>query len=149
MDPDVTAVNLAQWAFADASRTYGRPIEAARASASLDYLAGEISTAPRWANIDALTKQQLLEGRRDLRAALGVAPGATSQQVVDSLTAASTALAADDKTGAIRALGSPVFPAGGAKTLDVLSNLPYVRTANVGTQNLGNAMLDGGTDVRF
>ncbi|HYZ64522.1 MAG TPA: hypothetical protein VE650_18885, partial [Acetobacteraceae bacterium] len=24
-DPDVTAVNLAQWAFADPSRTYGKP----------------------------------------------------------------------------------------------------------------------------
>ena len=35
-DPDVTAANLAAWAFADANRTYGRPVEAARAVASLD-----------------------------------------------------------------------------------------------------------------
>ena len=66
-DPDVTAVNLARWAFADSGRTRGRPIEGARAAASMDYIAGELYTSPRWANIDALTKEQLLQGRQEVR----------------------------------------------------------------------------------
>ena len=71
-DPDVTAVNQAQWAFADAGRTYGRPIEAARAAASMDYIAGQFYTSPRWSNVSALTKEQLLQGRQEVRAALGI-----------------------------------------------------------------------------
>jgi len=63
-DPDVTAVNLAQWAFADSGRTRGRSIEAARAAASMDYIAGQLYTSPRWSNISALTKEQLLQGRQ-------------------------------------------------------------------------------------
>ncbi len=149
MDPDVTASNLAQWAFSDSGRTYGRPIEAARAAASLDYLAGEIYTSPRWSNISALTKEQLLQGRQELRAALGVAPGATSQQVVDSLTAAGNALAAGNQPGALQALTTPVFPAGPERTLAVLSNLPYLRTANIATQRLGNSLFDSTSDERF
>lgn len=149
LDPDVTAANLAQWAFADSGRTYGRPVEAARAAASLDYLAGAIYTSPRWSNISALTKDQLLQGRAELRTALGVAPAATSQQLVDSLTAAGTALAAGDRPGAVRQLNSPVFPAGGEKTLATLSNMPYLRMANVATMHLDNELFDQDEDNRM
>lgn len=150
LDPDVTAANLAQWAFADSGRTYGRPIEAARAAASLDYLAGQVTSSPRWANVSVLTKAQLLQGRAELRAALGVAPGASSQQVVDSLVNAGNALAANDPVGAARTLGAPVFPAGAEKTLATLSNLPYLRMANVSTMRLSNQLFDnGGSDLRF
>lgn len=139
-DPDVGASNLASWAFADSGRTYGRPIEGARAAASLDYLAGAIYVSPRWAHVSALTKEELLQGRAELRAALGVAPTATSQQLVDSLTGAGTALAAGDRAGAVRRLNPAVFPAGGEKTLATLANLPYLRMANVGTSHLENEL---------
>ncbi len=148
-DPDVTAANLAQWAFADSGRTYGRPIEAARAAASLDYLAGAIYTSPRWTNVSALTKEELLRGRQELRAALGVAPGATSQQVVDSLAGAGTALAAGDRAGAVQRLTSPVFPAGGEQTLATLGNMPYLRMANVATMHLDSELFDTSGDQRF
>lgn len=145
-DPDVGAANLASWAFADSGRTYGRPIEGARAAASLDYLAGAIYVSPRWAHVSALTKEELLQGRVELRAALGVAPTATSQQLVDSLTATGTALAAGDRAGALRQLSPAVFPAGSEKTLATLANLPYLRMANVGTSHLENELFreDGG-----
>ena len=33
------------------------------------------------------------------------------------------------------ALNNPAFPAGGAHTVEVLTNLPYIRMANVATQH--------------
>lgn len=139
-DPDVTAMNLAQYSFADASRLYGRPAEAARAAASMDYVAGEFYTSPRWANISALTKEQLLQGRAEMRTALGIAPTVPSQAVVDHLTAASAALAANDIPAATAQLGAPVFSAPPADTLARLNTLPYLRLANVSTMRAANEM---------
>lgn len=148
-DPDVAAVNQAQWAFADSGRTYGRPIEAARAALSMDYIAGQLYTSPRWSNISALTKEQLLQGRSEVRAALGVAPTASSQQVVDGLTAASNALVANDRAGAVRALSTPTFPEGGQQVLATLTNMPYLRMANVSTMRAANELFDSNSDERF
>ena len=148
-DADVAAVELAQWAFADSGRTYGRPIEAARAAAAMDYLAGQLYSSPRWQNISATTKEQLLEGRREVRAALGVAPGVKSQQIVDSLTAAGNALAAGDQPGAVARLGAPVFTGTGEQVLARLSNMPYLRMANVATMKAANELFRDDLDRSF
>jgi len=147
-DPDVTAVQQAQWAFAVPSRTHGRPIEAARAAASMDYIAGQIYTSPRWQNISATTKEQLLQGRREVRAALGVVPGTSSQAVVDHLAAAGNALAAGDRSAAVAQLGAPVFDRPGEQVLAELSNLPYLQMANVSTMRAANQLFDDGTTDR-
>ena len=149
LDPDVTAVNLAQYAFADASRTYGRPVEAARACAAMLYIAGALYTSPRWANISVLTKEQLLQGRQEVRDALGVAPSAPAQQAVDGLVAAGNALAAGDRAAAVNALSTPTFPAGGEAVLARLSNLPYLRMANVSTMRAANQLFDNNGEDRF
>lgn len=150
-DPDVTAVNLAQWAFAVSSRTHGRPIDGARAAASMDYIAGQFYTSPRWANISAITKEQLLQGRREVRAVLGVVPGTSSQAVVDHLTTAGNALAAGDQAAAVALLGSPVFSEPGEQVLQRLGNLPYMQMANVSTMRAANQLFDngGGRDLDF
>jgi hypothetical protein len=44
----VAAANQAAWAFAAAERTANDPVDAARAVAGLDFLAGELSSNPRW-----------------------------------------------------------------------------------------------------
>ena len=143
-DPDVTAVNLAQWAFADSGRIRGRPADAARASAAMDYIAGKLYTSPRWANIPALTQLQLLQGRREVREALGVAPGARSQAVVDRLTAAADALTQNDEPAALRQLGPPVFAAPPQQVLARLSDMPYLRMANVSTMRAANGLFGPG-----
>lgn len=148
-DPDVTAVNLAYWAFASSSRTRGRPIEGARAAASMDYIAGELYTSPRWANIDAITKEQLLQGRQEVRAALGVVPGTPSQAVVDRLTTAANALAGGNQAFAIAQLGSPVFQEAGEQVLQRLGNLPYLRMANVSTTRAANQLFQDGRGDNF
>lgn len=145
LDPDTTAVYLAQWAFADSGRTYGKPIEGARAAASMDYIAGQIYTSPRWSNVSALTKEQLLQGRSEVRAALGVVPGTSSQAVVDHLTTAGNALAAGDQGAAVAQLGSPVFTEPGEQVLQRLANLPYLRMANVSTMRAANELFDSST----
>ena len=84
-DNDIGAINLAQWAFADPARTRNDPADAARAAAAVDYLAGELSSSPRWIAMSPITKGQMLQAREEVRRALGVAPGAPSQLVVDGL----------------------------------------------------------------
>ncbi len=143
---DVSAVQQAQYAFADPGRTRNRPAEAARASAAMDYIAGEFYTSPRWANISALTKEQLLQGRVEVREALGVRPGAPSQLVVDSLANAANALAAGNQPAAAEALSNPAFTQPGEQTLQRLADMPYLHMANVSTMRAAGELFrpDGG-----
>ena len=148
-DPDVGALNQATWAFADPGNTRGRPIEAARGAAGLEYVAGYFYTAPRWAFIDALTFQQLLQGRRQVRDVLGVVPGTPSQAVVNALAGAGNALEDGRTDVAVALLGAPVFRGTGAQTLSVLTNMPYVPEANIGTQRAQNELFGSGNNSRF
>lgn len=143
-DPDTTAANLAQWAFAMPSRTAGDPADGARAVASVDYLAGELSTSPRWGNISPITKDMMLQARTQTRNAIGVAPGASSQAVVSSLARAGNALAANNTGAAIAALSTPTFLQPGAETLQRLGSLPYIQVANVATQRAATEMQNNG-----
>jgi hypothetical protein len=137
VDQDIPATQYAQYAFADPARTYGNPVAGAQAVLAMDYIAGELNTSPRWANIPAATQLQLLQGRAATRQAVGIAPDAPSQLVVDSLVAARNDLAAGNIAGAEAALTNPAFPAGGAQTVKALGNLPYIQMANVATQHAG------------
>jgi hypothetical protein len=133
-DNDIGAINLAQWAFANPARTRNDPIDAARAAAAVDYLAGELSSNPRWVAMSPITKGQMLQAREEVRRAVGVAPGAPSQLVVDDLLGAANALAAGDRPAALAALRAPVFIWPPDETLARLSDMPYLPTANVATQ---------------
>ena len=148
-DPDVAAIQMAQYAFADPSRTYGRPIDAARAAASLEYAAGQFYTSPRWQNISALTKEQLLQGRQEVRVALSIAPGTPSQAVVDRLIAAANAMAAQDRAAAIGLLGGPVFTVPGEAVQARLSSMPYLQMANVSTMKAANQLFEPNGHDRF
>lgn len=140
-DTDVAAINLAQAAFADASVTYGKPDDAARAAAALIYVAGSLNTTARWQNVTATTQQELLQGRQELMEALGVVPGTSVQVVVNRLLAARTALAAADEPAAERAMGPPVFAGTGAESVARLAKLPYLRLANLSTIEAADQML--------
>ena len=148
LDPDVYAVYQAQWAFALPSRTYGRPLEAARASAAMDYIAGQLNTSPRWANISAITKMQLLQGREEMRQALGIRPGVPSQAVVDTLAGISNALIADDQAAALTLANAPIFAAPGEPVLARLSDMPYVQMANVSTMRAAGELFRPSGGIR-
>ena len=134
-DGDIGAINVSAWAFADPSRTGNDPADAARAVAAVDYLAGELNTSPRWDFMSPLTKMQMLQARVEVRAALGIAPQAPSQDVVDQLLYAGEALTAGSAQGAVAALTPPAFTLPPAETLGRLANLPYLQEANVATQH--------------
>ncbi len=131
---DQGAIQTASYALGSRSRTAGRPGEAARALASVDYLAGALYTNPHWTGIPATTKLQMVQGRKEVRQVLAVAPGTPSQVVVDDLIRAADAFDAHDTAAAMAALSPSVFTLGPQRTTAILSDLPYLQQANVAAQ---------------
>lgn len=131
---DEGAIGLAAYALGSPARTRGRPVEAALGLAAVDYLAGALSTNPRWDGISASVRGLMLQGRQEVRSTLGIAPGTSSQEVVDRLVAAASALQAGNQAAAESALNSPRFTLGPQRTLALLDNLPPLRQANVAAQ---------------
>lgn len=149
LDQDVPAVEYARYAFSSSSRTRGNPVAGAQAVLAMDYIAGQLNTSSRWVNISALTQIQLLQGRAQARAAVGIAPGAPSQVVVNSLAAAAFDLQAGDQAKAAAALDNPAFLQPPAQTLARLTNLPYIQMANVSTAHAEPELFgpgNGGSD---
>ena len=138
MDNDMSAANQAAWAFAAPARTANDPVDAARA------VAGALASNPRWLMVSPLTKQQMLQGRLDVPRALGIAPGASSQVVVNALVRFASAWQSGDQTGALPALAAPGFSLRPDQTLRLLSDMPYVRSANVASIDAANQMLPSG-----
>jgi len=138
LDMDGWAINMAQWAFADPARTQGRPVEAARAAAALEYLAVQLD-APRWTGMNPLTQLKMKQARAELRQALGIVPEAPPQPVIHALMACADALAAGDPVAAATPLRNPFFTFGAERTLAILAAMPYLRAANVATMRAGAA----------
>jgi hypothetical protein len=148
MDNDVGAMNQATWAFALSARTLNNPVDAARAAAAVDYLAGELSSNPRWVTMSPLTKLQMLQARVDVRRALGIRPDAPSQLMVDALMRFAALWQSGNQPAAMQMLDSPVFTLAPPQTLQVLSNMPYIQSANIATMNASGQMDgDGGMRV--
>ena len=123
------ALDFAAWALAVPSRTRDNAISGSYAIAALDYLAGDVATSARFTGIDPVSVRQLLAGRREARRALGIAPGASSTQVVGDLLAAYQALAKHDVAAARAALPAGVFTLGPDRTILTLANLPPLPVA--------------------
>ncbi len=134
LDNDIGAINLAQWAFADAARLRGDPVDAARAAAAVDYLADELDQSPRWVALSPIVKLQMQQARIEVRGALGIVPNAPSQAVTNGLLGAAAWLQAGNGAGALAALATPVFTLGPQATLARLTDLPFLRAANIATQ---------------
>lgn len=122
-DPTRAAVIGSAYAFATPNVMAGRPDAAARAAAQVEYLATEIPAGPRWADFNPTIGLALMGARTELRSALGIAPDAPPQAVVDGLYAASRALGRGDQAAARLALTAPNFPDAPA-TLQRLAGLP-------------------------
>jgi len=133
LDNDIGAINLAQWAFADAARLRGDPVDAARAAAA-DYLADELDQSPRWVGLSPIVKLQMQQARIEVRGALGILPNAPSQAVTNGLLGAAGWLQAGNPAGALAALATPIFTLGPEATLARLTDLPFLRAANIATQ---------------
>jgi hypothetical protein len=137
-DNDTGAINTAAWAFASPVNTRGNPAEAARAVIALEYLPGELIENPRWAGMDSLVKRRLGIARSDVRAVLGIRPDAPPQLVVNAMLALFTGLQMGDQAAVTQVLASGLFTLPPDQTLRVLSDLPYVQTANLATIRVAN-----------
>jgi hypothetical protein len=142
-DNDVAAVNQASWAFASPARTRDNPVDAARASAAVDFLGGQLSSSPRWIAVSPLTRQQMLQARADVRNVLGIVPNAPSQIVVGALLQFASAWQSGDQPAAMQPLAIPVFTQPPRQTLETLSNLPSIRSVNIATMSASRAMSGG------
>ena len=123
-DPTRAAIIGTAYAFGTPSSLAGQPAAAARAVANFEYLATELPYGPRWRGFSGTIGPDFVAGLTELRPAIGIAPNAPAQLVVQSLYAASRALNAGDQAAAERALSVPIFTAGGSATLQRLAALP-------------------------
>jgi hypothetical protein len=117
------AIAEASWALKDPATTRGNPELAARAIAAEDWLAGQTQLTPDFGDYAPVNEAYWGEFRQQVRASVGIAPGAPSQTVVDALLATADAL----KSGAPNpgaALQPPSFTLGPDGTLKALANLP-------------------------
>ena len=149
LDNDTAAAGIAASAFASPARTANDPVDGARACAAIDFLAGELSSNPRWIGLSPFTKQEMLQARVDVRRVLAIRPEAPSQIVVDALLQFAAAWQYGDQATAMRMLTAPVFTLAPEQTLQILANLPVVRSANLASGDAVTQMLLGGDNRKF
>jgi hypothetical protein len=147
-DNDLGAMNDSSWALAAPSRTASDPVEAAKAVLAVDYLADELQASPRWLLISPFTKQHMLQARTDTRRVVGIAPNAPPQLVADALLETIKTLQADNRPAVMQVLAVPVFTMTPEQTLQVLINLPYIRSANIATSEAAAEALSHGDNQR-
>ena len=147
LDNDTAATGLAAWALAAPARTAGDPVDAARACAAIDFLAGELSSNPRWISLSPFTKQKMLQARVDVRRVLAIRADAPSQIVVDALMQFAAAWQRGDQATAMRMLTAPVFTLAPQRTLQILADLPMIESANLASLDANTQMQMGG-DIR-
>ena len=135
---DQGAIGLSSYALGNRSSIESHPGEAARAVASIDYLAGALYENPHWDGIPALHKINMEQGRQEVRNVLGVAPGTPSQLVVNGLIAAAQAFDAGELGAARAALPQSVFTLGPDHTIALLTNLPALPAADVAAQRVNS-----------
>ncbi len=146
---DDDAILFSQWAFASPARTHGLPAEAAKAVASVDYLAGALNMSPRWAEAPPFAKVYMLQARVDVRHVLGISPGAPSQAVVNTMQQAVLALDAGNQAALAAALSPPVYTLPPQETVAILANMPFVRSANLATQYAASSLMAPGNSEMF
>ena len=134
-DNDIGAINLSSWAFAVARRTADDPLDAVKAVIAVEYLADQLNVSPRWIMMSPFAKQEMRQARADVRRVLGIAPDAPSQDVVNALLRVAASLQAGNHDDALRVLNPPLFSLPAAQTLQMLTNMPFIRSANIATMD--------------
>lgn len=119
-----TAVIESAFTFARRDRLAGRPAEAARAIAQVEFIAVDLATNQAWTRLSPLASVNFIGARREWRAALGIPESAAPQAVIDALVDTNMGLANNDRGRALASLPAATFPLGGAATLERLNALP-------------------------
>ncbi|WP_439598170.1 hypothetical protein [Falsiroseomonas sp.] len=146
-DPARAAVLAAAPAFADTAALAGRPAEAARQAARLEWLASSLVQRPDWRRATPLLGPALEEGRAELRSALGVAEATPPAAVAAAMLHAAATLDAGQAGQAAAAL-DPVSAGQGQAVVRRLAALPPLpRAARATSLAQSELMNDGRWDV--
>lgn len=129
-DVDVRALDIAAYGFGHWQKMVGDPALAAETIASLDYMAGQLNTSPRWVSMPAIFRLNMLRAREQVRAELGIGKEVPSQQVVDAMIGLAAAYRAADQSQVQAILAEPIFTLGPQETAQRLANLPYMPAVN-------------------
>jgi len=132
-DPTRAAVSRAAFAFNQPGQLVGRPAEAARAIADMEFLAAALPFDPRYQQRDPLLPGQLAQARAEWRALLGIPDAQPAQPVIDNLYAMA-------RTGQA-ALPTGIFGPNAGAILAALPPLPQTARAAAGAarvQSEGN-----------
>jgi hypothetical protein len=114
------------------------PAAAARAIAELEWLAVTMPSNPMFMGDVGNWAGQLMQGRNEVRNAIGVPLGAPSQAVINGLAAAARALDAGDRAAVAAALPRNVFSLGPEQTVARLSAPPQAPTALMAFNTMSN-----------
>ncbi len=139
-DPMRSAINNTTIAFSATSQLAGRPAQAARAVAEMEYLKVEITTNPRSFGGSTTASTIFPSAQQEWRRALGIAPTAAPQAVIDSMFAVVRALNGGQRQSAEVVLSQPIFTLGGPATLARLANLPSLPVTNNAAQEAGRVL---------
>lgn len=137
-DQDVAALDAAALGFAHAIT--GNPGRAAYAIAALDYLGGELNSNPRWVQMDALTRLEMLDWRKKMRAEVGISATASSQNVVTTMLALAQAYRSQNQAAVAQLLANPIFTVPPNQVADRLGNIPYNANLNAVTMQADGAI---------
>lgn len=129
-DPLRSAAATTSMAFSDQATLAGRPAQAARAVAQMEYLAVEMPADPRLVSLSSTVLGGLETAKVEWRTALGIPATAPAQPVINSLYAAARALGSGQPEAAAAALPVAIFPRGGQATLTRLAALPPLPATN-------------------
>ncbi len=143
-DPMRSAINNTSIAFSSPSQLAGRPAQAARAVAEMEFLKVEVTTNPRSFGGSTTASIIFPTAQAEWRQALGIQPNATPQAVIDSMFAAIRALNAGQRQSAEVVLSQPIFTLGGPATLTRLASLPNLPVTNHAAQEAGRVLVRGG-----
>lgn len=135
-DPVRGAAIQAPALFGDFPRYAGNPAAAAQGAAQLEFLTEALRTDPRFGpRVDPGVLLALRRARSEMRAAIGIAPDAPSDEVVRRLRAAAAALEAGSPVRAEAALASAEFTRDPRAVLAALADAPPLpeaaRAANI------------------
>ena len=146
-DPVRAAVLAAAPAFADTAALAGRPAEAARQAARLEWLAASLVQQADWRRATPLLGPTLRSGRAEMRGALGVPDSAAPAAVAAALLRAAGALEEGQPSRAEAAL-DPISAGQGRAVLRRLAALPPLpRAASATALAQSELMNDGRWDV--
>jgi len=118
--------------------------KAARVLAVYEFMTGELTSNGTYSDLSGIVQAQLQQGRKEIRAALGVPDETPAQPLVDALVAVSQT---NDPSLQRAALGSPIFTMGADATLARLRAMPPLPRASRAIVEAGRA--DNRLSTRF